>query len=165
MDQLIFDTAKANGMPDTLSRLIVAQAKHESGNYKSPVFKSDNNFFGYKYRGQKIAKPGRTVPENEWQKKNVPEFYARYEKPEDSILELVNWIKRRQKEKVFPKDLSTIQTPYQYATLLKKTGYYGDTVSNYTKGLTRYLKTVAIAASVSVLPIALLVGLYFLLRK
>jgi hypothetical protein len=41
------------------------------------------------------------------------------------------------KEGRFP-DLETITDADTYAALLKQCGYYGDTVSNYTAGITRW---------------------------
>lgn len=159
-DQLIYNIARASGFPDNFSRLLVAQCRHESAYkgipYNSPVFLANNNFNGYKFVGQKIAKKGSLSPEGD--------YYAKYAKVEDSAKELINWIKRRQLEKKFPADLSTINTPAKYAELLKNAGYYGDNVKNYTNGLIRWLKKVNVSA-VSLLPIFILVSLYFIFRN
>lgn len=143
-------------MPPNLAKLIVAQAKFESANFTSPVFKANNNFFGYKYVGQSIASKGSPAPKSEG------DFYAKYKRIEDSIIELCNWIKRRVNEGIFPKDLTTIKTPGQYATLLKRKNYYGVSVPHYTKGLQRYFKAIT---GISGLLILGAVGLWFLLKN
>lgn len=130
-EQRIYITAISEGMPKSLALLIVAQSKHESGNYTSNVFKTCNNLFGYKWVGQKGASQGIKSTEGD--------FYARYASVEDSVRELTNWIKRRLKEKKFPA-LDTITNAVQYATALKACGYYGDSPSHYVAGLNHYYK-------------------------
>jgi uncharacterized FlgJ-related protein len=151
-DQLIYDVARRSGFPDNFARLLVAQCKHESANYSSPVFKANNNLNGYKFVGQKIAKKGTLSPEGD--------YYAKYAKVEDSAKELVNWIKRRQMEKKFPADLTTINSPGKYAELLKASNYYGDSVKVYTNGLIRWLKKVNVSAvAIGLMPILIIIGL------
>lgn len=157
-DQLIYDIARRSGFPDNFARLVVAQCKHESANYTSNVFKLNNNLNGYKFVGQKIAKKGTLSPEGD--------YYAKYAKVEDSVLELVNWIKRRQLEKKFPADLSTINSPAKYAELLKAAKYYGDPVEVYSKGLIRWIKKINVTtAAISLLPILIFVGLFLFFRR
>jgi len=129
--RLIFDKARSNGMPVDLANFIVGQAAHESANFTSPVFKDCKNFFGYKYRGQKIAAGScRKSPEGD--------YYAFYSTLEDSITEITDWIKRRQAEGRFPQDLTSIRTAERYAQLLKDSDYYGDPVSVYATGIRKF---------------------------
>jgi uncharacterized FlgJ-related protein len=136
IEKSIFQAAINNGVPVKLAELITAQAKHESANFTSNVFKQNNNLFGYKYVGQSIASRGTPAPAAEGKSM----FYAKYENVADSVTELTNWIKRRQKEKKFPKDLNTIKTPEIYAGLLKASSFYGATLTDYLTGLKKYLK-------------------------
>lgn len=120
------------GVPDPLAALLVAQAKHETGDFSSNAFRTGNNAFGYSY-----------FPTSDWQKgpgliADNGQPIATYSNVGDSTREIVDWIYRRVKEGVFPGDLSIITTPEQYAVLLKKAGFYGDSVTNYTNGLIRY---------------------------
>jgi uncharacterized FlgJ-related protein len=139
-DKLIFDAARADGMPVILSNLIVAQSKHETTDvkkkqpYTSNAFVKNNNAFGYKaVKGAKWQLgPGITSSEKD--------PYANYASVENSVHELTDWIKRRQKQGKFPSDLNTITEPVQYANLLKACGYFGDPVQNYISGLTKYNK-------------------------
>lgn len=136
IESLVYKSAIKNGMPVKLAELITAQSKHESNNYQSNVFIRNNNLFGYKWAGQKIAKKGTPAPGSE----GPNGFYAKYITVGDSVKELTDWIKRRQKGHKFPQDLSLIKTPELYAGLLKNAGYYGAPLSVYLAGLKRYLK-------------------------
>lgn len=139
-DERIYNKALNDGMPQLLSTFIVAQARHETGNYTSNVFKTCNNAFGYKYVGQNLSLgPCTGSPEND--------NYAKYSGLETSVQELTAWIKRRQNENKFPKDLSTITTPDKYAALLKQSGYYGASEAEYLKGLVAALLKIGEAAA------------------
>lgn len=136
-DQQIFSTAIADGMPEPLAMFIVAQARHETGNYKHRFFTEGKNAFGYSYvKGAKwqLPTPG-TKADN-----GLP--IAQYATVENSVHELTDWIKRRQKEGKFPGNLTLIDTPEKYASLLKNAGYYGAPLQIYTNGLISWLKKI-----------------------
>lgn len=124
----IYKIAREEGFPPFLSMLMGAQAAHETDNFTSNVFRKCNNAFGYKSLSTSTDCTGS--PEG-----NSYKFYRNLE---DSAKEVVNWIKRRQREGKFPADLSSVKTANQYATLLKNAGYYGDPIGVYEGGLTRY---------------------------
>ena len=132
---LIYATAFGDGMPEPFVQLIVAQSKHETDDYSSHAFIQNNNCFGYKYvHGAKWQlSAGITSSEGD--------PYAKYATVDNSVHEICDWIKRRQRKGKFPADLKTIISPGQYATLLKSCGYFGDTTNNYTAGLTHFLDT------------------------
>ncbi len=132
IDSIIMRTAKEMGMPLNMQRLLVAQAKHETGNFTSNAYKLNKNLYGYKYI------PGASYQMYKGITSSEGNAYAAYASIEDSVREVCAWIKRRQSEGKFPKDLSVIDAP-TYAQLLKNSGYYGDTVAVYTKGLTNFL--------------------------
>lgn len=120
------------GVPETLAALMVAQAKHETGNFTSGPFLRDRNAFGYTYvAGAKWQIGPGTIADN-------GEPVARYASIEDSTAEIVDWIYRRIKEGKFPVNLNDITTPERYAQLLKDAGYYEDTEANYLEGLRRW---------------------------
>lgn len=128
----IYSKAIADGMPDNFARLMVAWASHETAYngiaFNSPVFRNCRNAYGYKWVGQSTAEGSCTMsPELD--------YYAMYNSIEDSVHEITLWVKRRQKEGVFPADLRTITTPYQLASLLQDAGFYTDTLHNYFNGL------------------------------
>lgn len=133
-EQKIYNTAAKDGMPTKLAEAMVYQSQVETGNYTHPFFTKGNNAFGYSYDKK-----------SKWQlDKGGPNAdngvaIAQYASIENSVHELTDWIKRRQSEGVFPKDLSTITGPEQYAEYLKDGGYYQDTLSGYASKMMRYL--------------------------
>lgn len=132
-EQTIYTTAVADGMPASLAQIIVDQSKGESGNYTSRFFTVGKNAFGYSYnKSSKWQLPtGGPNADN-----GIP--IAQYASVQNSVHELTDWIKRRQSEGKFPKDLNTITSIPQYTALLKAAGYYGASESAYTALLTRF---------------------------
>jgi hypothetical protein len=145
LDQLIYNTAVSDGMPNNLAKYIVAQAKHESGNYTSNFFKKYNNAFGYSYvKDSKWQLPeGGTIADNGAK-------IAAYKYIEDSIHELTDWIKRRRKEGNGWPDLLSIVSPQQYAALLKQFGYFQGALSVYSARLLQWYKTLSVQKKASV---------------
>jgi len=115
----IFDVAVMDGMPETLTRLMVGQSKFETGDYTNKHCKLHNAFFSYMLdpRSRWQVPGGGTIADN-----GKP--VAKYATIDDSVHELTSWIKRRQKEGRFPKNLNEIDTPEKYAALLQKCGFY-----------------------------------------
>lgn len=151
---IIYQTLIEQKIPAPLAKLITAQSQFESGNYKSRVFLTDNNAFGYKYVGQKIASKGLPSPKSEG------DNYAHYASVKDSAIELSNWVKRRVKEKKFPA-LNKITTAEQYSGLLKASGYYTSAESNYTKGLKYYFEKLKIASTLPVIALYIIAAFFF----
>jgi hypothetical protein len=148
-DQIIYATALNNGIPSPLALLMVAQSKHETGDYTSHAFTQFNNAFGYAYvpGAQLQTGPGLTADNGQ--------PVAAYANVSDSALEMVNWIYRRQDEGKFPADLSTITDADTYAGLLKQCGYYGDSFTNYSAGIARWFTdNIALASSTGILLLA-----------
>lgn len=148
--QRVFNRARAGsrvnpqGLPVTLANLVTAQARHESANFTSDLFRDDNNAFGYDYTGN-ANQLGPSM------RSHGGSFYAKYATIENSVDEVVDWIYRRVREGKFPANLEMIQSPNDYATLLKNAGYYEDNVSNYQNGLTRWLTNYGTVTGVSAL--------------
>lgn len=149
--QQIFNEVKRYNFPTALANLIAAQAAHETGNFTSAIFLDCNNAFGYK---------SVTSATN----CNLHPTYKAYSTVEQSADEIVNWIQRRQSEGNFPSDLSTIQTPEDYAYYLKYNGYFEDTAANYAAGITNYLSNFSPSANMA-LYVAGFGVLILLLRK
>lgn len=123
---LIYSTARANGIPDRIAKYIVCQAAHETATAGAPFTSSlaigSNNFFGMK-------KPGRG---NQIGYKS--NGYCIYAKPEDSVKDLIAWY--------YAKGgiLNWITSAEQYAQFLKVNNYFEDTIENYTAGLKYWYK-------------------------
>jgi uncharacterized FlgJ-related protein len=89
-DQTIYDIAVKNGFTPQAAKLIIGQARVESANYTSQVFKNNNNMFGMKYVGQKLAQRGTLAPSSERTSGDVnTNYYAKYASPQDSARDVI----------------------------------------------------------------------------
>lgn len=106
--------------------IIVAQAKHESANFTSAVYKANNNPFGMKVPSIRkfLGSVGTKAPDGG--------YYARYDSDTTAFKDFLIWLTARR----FPVDLGSVEA---YATALKAKGYFGDTVENYIRGIKRWL--------------------------
>lgn len=131
-DQEIYEGAIQGGATPSLARLMVAQARHETGNYNNYQTKTNNNVFGFKYSSNsQYAHQGNISPEGD--------PYAHYDTLQDSILDYIGrYMSKSSKEggtrlqefnKIQEGDTTT------YATKLKGYGYYGATINEYIKGM------------------------------
>lgn len=110
---------KYYGFTETLARFITAQAAHETGNFTSAIFKSNNNAFGMKYAGQSTA---------DGEKKG----YAYYKSVEDSVIDFARWwTKHRSGQVTLPLFIFSLEN---YVQFLKNQGYYEAPLSEYLKG-------------------------------
>jgi uncharacterized FlgJ-related protein len=152
---IIYNTAIGAGFPASFALLMIAWSKHETGDFTSKFFKQYNNLFGYSYvPGAAYQSGPGTNADN-----GVP--IAAYSSPEMSVRENIAWVKRRQAEGKFPADLGTIKTPDQLATLLKKAGYYQDSLANYAAGLARFFMGSAGNFTIVVGGVLLIVAAYY----
>jgi uncharacterized FlgJ-related protein len=142
-DQEIYNGAIKGGATPALATLLVAQARHETGNYSNKQTKVNNNLFGFKYSpNSKFSKRGNISPEGD--------PYAKFDTVGDSIQEyVVRYMGKNSKEggtrlqefnKIQPKDTTT------FANKLKGYGYYGAKVSEYINGLNGALTRIKIVA-------------------
>ena len=162
IDKQIYNKVIKRGFTAALGNLIAAQARFESADYTSNVFKNNTNLFGYKYVGQPGATKGTLAPKGEWNSPNIPQYYAKYNSVEDSTNEIINWLLRRQQEGKFL--IADLNTPGKYAAALKAGNYYGTSAANYSNGLTAKLKKVDLIGDsssnlASALPVVLLLGI------
>ena len=154
LDTQIYNLAIANGFTDKSAKLICAQARLESTNYTSNVFKNNNNMFGMKYLGarQPLATKGTLAPNSERSaqcKADINkcingDFYAKYKTPLDSAKDLIIRLYAITRNGITPQMLKNAETPETFANLLKKRNYYGSSESSYAAGLRSRLKNVLI---------------------
>lgn len=130
--QVIYSTAKGEGFSDTLSNNIVAQARHETGNFKSNAFLKHNNAFGYSYVKDSPYQTNKQglVADN---KRPV----ADYATVADSTRELIAWLKRREREGKLV--IAKMEDPAEYAAALKRNGYFTDKESTYLSAMKKWL--------------------------
>jgi len=131
-DQIIYDVARKGGFTPTAAKLVVAQARFESADYNSFVFKNNNNTSGMKFIGQPLAKRGTLAPMNErsascragGECKNS-DHYAKFASVEDSAKDKVFRLYQRTMGGVTPDQLKNAKDADEFAELLKKRSYYG----------------------------------------
>lgn len=100
------------------AQLITSQAAHETANFSSKIFKENNNLFGYKYAGQKIAIGSRYG-------------HAYYKSIEDSIEDYKNYYVRNNYLQSYP-DIKT------FASKLKEKRYFEADLQTYVKGMEHF---------------------------
>lgn len=137
LDQQIFNTARTLGFSPVAAKFVVAQARYESADYSSNVFKKNNNLFGMKYAGQPLATKGTPAPKSE-QACNLQcngDFYSAYASPAKAIEDLITRNYKLTRGGVSFEQLANATTPEQYAQMLKARKYYGVTAEQYARGL------------------------------
>lgn len=151
IDQLIYNTALNNGFSNESAKLITAQARLESNDYTSNVFKNNNNMYGMKFVGQSFATKGTLAPFQERSancQKNLKcvnsDHYAKYTTPADSAKDTIIRLYSKNINGVTPVQLKAAKTSAELATLLKKRGYFGITAAAYAKGLDAKLKKIQV---------------------
>ena len=131
-DQIMYDTAIKQGFTPTAAKFIVGQARFESNNYTSGVFKANNNTHGMKYIGQPLASRGTLAPKSERSAtcRNGgtcvnSDHYAKFASVKDSADDVIVRLYSKTMGGVTPDQLKNAKTPEEFARLLKKRKYYG----------------------------------------
>ena len=149
IDQAIYNTAIEQGFNPTAAKLIAAQARFESADYNSAVFRANNNTSGIKYIGasQLNAQRGSLAPANERTCGGTcnGDYYAKFNTVQDSINDKIVRLYNKTMRGVSPEQLKASTDTTEFATLLKKRGYYGPSafgtsgaqseINNYAGGL------------------------------
>ena len=142
-DQEIYEGAINGGTTPALATLLVAQARHETGNYSNNQTKINNNLFGFKYSpNSRFSKKGNISPEGD--------SYAKFDSVGDAIQEyVIRYMGKKSNEggnrlqefnKLKANDTTT------FANKLKGYGYYGAEVKDYIRGLNAALTRIKIVA-------------------
>ena len=129
IDQAIYNTAIKQGFNPIAAKLIVAQARFESADYTSAVFKANNNTSGMKYIGaaQINAQRGTPAPSNE-RTCNLQcdrDYYARYNTVQDAINDKIIRLYNKTMGGVTPQQLKDSTSADDFARKLKLRSYYG----------------------------------------
>lgn len=172
LDTQIYNLARSNGFTDQAARLICAQARLESANYTSNVFRNNNNMFGMKFLGarQPLATRGTLAPISERSAQCRADLtrclnsdhYARYVTPLDSARDLITRLYAITRNGVTPTMLKNADTPERFANLLKRRNYYGSAERDYAAGLkARLRKVLIITGTGMIFPIGLFLPIIF----
>lgn len=114
------------GLDSMAVKLIVAQSKHESGNYKNSLTRKHNNVFARWWSKYDIYATGPGAKAEGHSK------FARYQSIELATLSQIAYFKRKGYSMKW-------KTADAFAKELKAKGYYADSTSNYSKALRRHL--------------------------
>jgi hypothetical protein len=131
-DQIVYDTAIKQGFTPTAAKFIVGQARFESANYTSGVFRANNNTHGMKFIGQPLATRGSLAPRSERSATCRSggtcvnsDHYAKFASVKDSANDVIVRLYSKTMGGVTPDQLKNVKTPEEFARLLKKRKYYG----------------------------------------
>lgn len=115
----IFKILRKQGLEPQFSKLLIAQAIHETGNFQSRLFLQQNNAFGMKIpRIRKTLNVGQDPDGG----------FATFISLEDSVKDMLLYLDHFK----IPLD---IDDPFKYAKILKDKNYFEDDIENYFKGL------------------------------
>lgn len=129
-EQIIYNTVISQGYSGNSAKILISQAKVETGNFTSNVFKTDNNAFGMKMpsvRKTTASRKSTIVMKSEG---STP--YAHYESLADSVKDVLLWLKN------FKINIDAIPNVEVYAATIKNKGYFGAALSDYQKGMKKY---------------------------
>jgi uncharacterized FlgJ-related protein len=130
-DQEIFDIALELGADTLTSRIIVAQARFESGKYTNNLFVKHNNIFSMQH--PRIRKTTSLGPKASAEKRRNK--YASYKDIRDSVTDLFLYFKARKIDKRQP-------SVDAYVKLLKRKNFFEDTLKKYRSGVKNELKEI-----------------------
>lgn len=132
-DREIFDEALRQGADSLTSRLIVAQARLESGDYKNALTRHHNNVFSMQHpRKRKTTSLGPFASAEK--RKNR---YASYASVRDSVTDLFLYFKAK---KIRPTQPSLTR----YVKTLKSKGFFEDPEVKYKKGLKKKINQITV---------------------
>jgi len=113
---------------------VVAQARHESADFTSKVYRTDNNPFGLKWYSDKVSMGTRGLQASDGG------YYTHFKNDQVAFRAYVEWLRRNKHAGIvtgpLPTDLTTV---YEFAKALHDRKYYTDSVSNYATALQRWL--------------------------
>lgn len=120
-EDVILTTLRQHGISEELSLIILAQAKHETGNFASDIFWENNNAFGLK---QPRKRPTTCIGTNRG--------HGVYKSLRDNVTDYVLW-------------MQMAGIPYyednvwRYVSLLKKKRYFEDDLYRYYRGVKHFV--------------------------
>lgn len=150
-DQEIYDIAISEGFKPNVAKFIVAQARLESSDYTSNVFRNNFNMYGMKYVGQPLASRGTLAPVSERSNSCVlsnnckdSDYYAKYKSPKDSALDTIQRLYKRTRNGIGFDELNNSVDAQDFANKLKQRDYYGGTAEQYGSFILAKLKRISI---------------------
>lgn len=122
----IREVLESEGLEPFVVDLLVAQSKHESGNYKNSLTKYNNVFARHYHKNDTFATSAGAKAEGHSR-------FAKYPNLRNATLSQISYLKRKQYSFKW-------KSAYQFALELKSKRYYEAPIEVYTKALNRYLR-------------------------
>lgn len=114
------------GIDEYVTELLVAQSKHESGNYRNSLTPYNNVFARHYSKKDTFAISAGAKAEGHSR-------FAKYPSVEYATLSQLDYLRRK-------KYTFKWKSPYQFALELKQKNYYEAPVMEYTNSLIRFMK-------------------------
>jgi len=128
LSEIIYSESLKYGLNDIQAQrvtdLLIAQAKHETGNFKSKSYSVGHNLFGMK-------RSSRDFDDGEYL------GHATFKDDTDSIRDMLQYINNGKRYSLL--DVSNLDV-LQYVTYLKDRNYYEDTLTNYFNGVSGFYR-------------------------
>lgn len=128
-DLLIQKIVAGNGYSSSMARMIAAVARHESGNYTSPLFLNHKNFFG--------MKAAKKRPHHQDYVAQGSLGYAGFNSPSNSVRDFIMYLDYVGYPRHFDSVSDLVKT-------MKGHGYFEADLSEYINGVQRALPKVAV---------------------
>jgi uncharacterized FlgJ-related protein len=128
IDSTINAVLVAHKIPHYTRKLIIAQAKFESGNYTNKLAKRHNNLFGMMHPRKRLTRSMGPLARAEGRP-----GYAVYASIEDSVEDMLFYLWDK-------KQTPRYKSSEEYVRFLKKNRFFAASEEHYLKGLRYYLK-------------------------
>jgi hypothetical protein len=125
-EQEIRDVLEEEGLEPYVIELLVAQSKHESGNYRNSLTKYNNVFARHYHKTDTFATSAGAQAEGHSK-------FAKYPTIKSATLSQVYYLRRK-------KYSFEWKSTYQFAIELKSKHYYEAPIEEYVSSLNRYIK-------------------------
>lgn len=122
----IRDVLEKENVDPYVAELLIAQSKHESGNYKNNLTKYHNVFARHYHKNDSFAISAGAEAEGHSR-------FAIYPSLKNATLSQLSYLKRK-------KYSFRWNSPNQFAVELKSKGYYEATVEEYSAALYKYIR-------------------------
>lgn len=126
-ERKIDSVCTAHKIASFTTKLIIAHAKVESGNFTNNLVKNHNNLFGMKHPYQRPTLSVGPRARAEGRK-----GYAEFKNEVDSIVDYLLWLE-------YHKEIRVYKTTDQYVTMLKKHAFFGSSRAGYYNAMKSFL--------------------------
>lgn len=125
-DQIMREVFISNDISPAMAEILIAQARHETGNFTSNLFVKSNNAFGMRHPSKRP-----TTSLGPFARAEGRGGYAHYESLEDSAMDMVLYLRAR--------NIPNYSQVRPYIRHIKKKNYFEDSYYRYAKAVERHV--------------------------